>query len=563
MLDVLPLRAVMNGGVGNAAGFPLPLVQRIPPPGSRMGRVTNPILPGFHPDPSICRVGDTYYLATSTFEWWPGVRLHRSSDLVNWEPLGGALTRRSQLDLRGNPDSGGVWAPCLSHADGRFWLIYSDAKSLHGAFKDVRNYLVTAGRIEGPWSEPVRLNASGFDPSLFHDADGRKWLVCQRWRVSPERDAFAGITLQEYSPVAARLVGEPTTIFDGSGLGITEGPHLYRKDGWYYLVTAEGGTGYEHAVTVARSRTLAGPYELSPHHPLLSSREAPEAALQKAGHASLVETPDGRWFLVHLCSRPIGPQRRCILGRETALQPLEWPAGDWPRLAGGGRVPHAAFELASVAVQRPYLDTFHDDFVAPEPSPHWNSLREPLAAPWLSLTERPGWLRLRGRQSLQSAFEQSVLGFRLLHPRCRASVRLDFAPETFQQQAGLALFYNSANFYYAFVSAGDNGARVVQILASDNRRHRFVLARPQALPATDAIELGARLSGETLQFELAFGGGRSALGPPLDATILSDDYPTQGGIGWAFTGAFVVLCAQDASDSAPPADFTAFDYRCD
>ncbi|MCR6655834.1 MAG: glycoside hydrolase family 43 protein [Opitutus sp.] len=525
-----------------------------------MSRVRNPILPGFHPDPSICRVGDTYYLATSTFEWWPGVRLHRSRDLVNWEPLGGALTRRSQLNMRGNPDSGGVWAPCLTHADGRFWLVYSDAKSLQGPFKDVRNYLVTAERIEGPWSDPVVLNSSGFDPSLFRDADGRKWLVCQYWRNSTGRDAFAGITLQEYSVTQRKLVGEPRVIFTGSPLGITEGPHLYRKDGYYYLVTAEGGTGWEHAVTVCRSRNIEGPYELHPQNPILTSLDRPDAVLQKAGHASFVEAPDGRWFLVHLCSRPVGAHRRCILGRETALQPLVWPAGEWPRLADDGHVPLAEFELPGAPEQRPYLESFHDDFSSRELSPHWNSLREPLESPWMSLSERPGWLRLRGRYSLQSTFDQSALGFRLLHHRCRVATRFEFDPETFQHQAGLALYYNTANFYHAYVSASDAGERVVQILACDNRRYRFVLPEPRVIAAQGAVILGARIDGEVLQFFLDDGTGEQLLGPALDATTLSDDYPVEGGVGWAFTGAFALLCAQDASDRGRPADFDWFHY---
>jgi len=528
-----------------------------------MAQIRNPILPGFHPDPSICRVGEWYYLATSTFEWWPGVRLHRSRDLANWELLGGALTRRSQLDLRGDPDSGGVWAPCLSHAAGRFWLVYTDAKSLHGPFKDVRNFIVTAARIEGPWSEPVALNAGGFDPSLFHDADGRKWLVCQHWRPSTGREAFAGITLQEFSVTARRLLGQPVVIFSGSSLGITEGPHLYWKDGFYYLITAEGGTGWDHAVTVARARALTGPYEIHPHNPILTARDDPASPLQKAGHASFVETPDGRWLMVHLCSRPVGPHRRCILGRETALQPLEWPAGGWPQLPGGGRRPFAGFELPGVSEVRGYVPEFRDDFTAPALDPQWNTLREPVGAPWLSLTERPGFLRLRGRYSLQSAFDQTAVGFRLLHHCCAIRTRLEFSPATFQQQAGLALFYNSANFYYAFLSAGASGGRELQILACDNRHFREVLPQPLPLPGTEAVELGARIAGETLQFSVDPGGGDQPVGPVLDATILSDDHPVEGGVGWAFTGAFAVLCAQDASDFASPADFASFHYRAE
>jgi xylan 1,4-beta-xylosidase len=526
-----------------------------------MSRVANPILPGFHPDPCLLRVGEWYYLATSTFEWWPGVRIHRSRDLATWELAGYALTRRSQLDLRGVPDSGGVWAPALSHAHGRFWLVYTNTRSLNGPFKDLRNYLVTAPAVEGPWSEPVELNASGFDPSFFHDDDGRTWLVNQLWRPSTGVDAFAGIVLQEYSRTEHRLVGEPKNIFRGSSLGITEGPHLYRKDGFYYLVTAEGGTGWNHAVTVARSRAIDGPYELSPHHPLLTSSDDPANPLQKAGHASFVSTPAGEWFLAHLCSRPVGPQRRCLLGRETALQRLEWPVGDWPRLAGGGHTPRAFVEIAAPAAPA-YVPSFADDFTASALDLQWNTLREPATDSWLSLTERPGWLRLRGRYSLLSAFDQSLVGFRLLHHRCDVSTCLEFAPRSFQQSAGLALFYNSANFYYAFVTANDDGVRELRLLACDNRRCRTDLAPSLALPATGAVELSAQLDGETLQFFCAAAaGGPRPFGPALDATTLSDDYANDGGAGWAFTGPFAVLCAQDSGDTRRPADFDWFRYR--
>ncbi len=540
-----------------------------------MARVENPILPGFHPDPCLVRVGEFYYVATSTFEWWPGVRIHRSCDLVQWELAGYALTRRSQLDLRGVPDSGGVWAPALSHAHGLFWLVYTNTRGLNGPYKDLRNYLVTAPRVEGPWSDPVELNASGFDPSLFHDDAGRAWLLNQLWRPSTGVDAFAGIVLQEFSLTERRLIGEPKNIFRGSALGITEGPHLYRKDGFYYLVTAEGGTGWNHAATVARSRTIDGPYELSPHHPLLTSSDEPANPLQKSGHASFVQTPAGEWFIAHLCSRPVGARRRCLLGRETALQRLDWPAGDWPRLAGGGHAPRAFVEIGGSAdadrTAPSCLPTFTDDFSVAALDPRWNTLREPADASWSSLDERPGWLRLRGRSSLLSAFDQSLVGFRLLHQRCRVATRLEFSPRSFQQCAGLALFYNAANFYYAAVSASDAGRRELRLIACDNRRWRDDLVAPLPLPPTGAIELSAQLAGETLRFFFSLnsaaadpaGGPPQPLGPVLDATTLSDDHAIDGGVGWAFTGPFAVLCAQDSSDLKISADFDWFRYRAD
>src|SRR5690606_11562352 len=267
--------------------------------------IRNPILPGFNPDPSIVRVGDDYYIATSTFEWYPGVQIHHSRDLVNWRLIAHPLDRADLLDMRGNPDSGGIWAPCLSYADGLFWLVYTDVKRHEGSFKDMHNYLTTCATIDGRWSDRIYLNSSGFDASLFHDDDGRKWLLNMEWDYRPGRHPFNGILLQEYDPAARRLTGPVRNIFTGTDLQVTEGPHVYRRNGYYYLLTAEGGTGYTHAITMARSRHLEGPYEVDPLKHLLTAKDDPTLPLQRAGHGDWVETQNGEIYIVHLCGRPL------------------------------------------------------------------------------------------------------------------------------------------------------------------------------------------------------------------------------------------------------------------
>jgi xylan 1,4-beta-xylosidase len=193
--------------------------------------IQNPILPGFNPDPSICRVGDDFYIATSTFEWYPGVQIHHSRDLANWQLVARPLARASLLDMRGNPDSCGIWAPSLSWADGRFWLVYTDVKRFEGSFKDAHNYIVTAPEITGPWSERAYANSSGFDPSLFHDDDGRKWFVNMLWNHRggsvggrPKAPAFDGILLQEWDAARQCLVGPVENIYRGTARGLVEGP---------------------------------------------------------------------------------------------------------------------------------------------------------------------------------------------------------------------------------------------------------------------------------------------------------------------------------------------------
>ncbi|KAL4778103.1 glycoside hydrolase, partial [Aspergillus varians] len=295
-----------------------------------MPLIRNPILPGFNPDPSILRIQKTYYIATSTFEWYPGIQIHESTDLANWTLTTRPLTRKTQLDMRGAPDSCGVWAPNLTYDKQArtFYLVYTYVTRKDGSFKDSHNYLITAPAITGPWSDPIHINSSGFDPSLFHDeAAGRKYFVNMLWDYRRRPRAFAGIAVQELDPASGKLVGPRKNVFKGTDLGLVEGPHIYTRNGWFYLLTAEGGTGYEHACTLARARSIWGPYETNPAQKhMLTAKDAPLAALQRAGHGDLVESPEGRGYLVHLASRPVGKGRRSVLGRETAIQEVFWGA---------------------------------------------------------------------------------------------------------------------------------------------------------------------------------------------------------------------------------------------
>lgn len=532
--------------------------------------IVNPILPGFNPDPSICRVGDDYYIATSTFEWFPGVQIHQSRDLANWALVTRPLTRASQLDMRGNPDSGGIWAPCLSHADGLFWLVYTDVKRLDGNFKDAHNYIVTAPAIEGPWSDPVHVNSSGFDPSLFHDDDGRKWFLNMIWNhVShgvggqPKHPSFAGIVLQEYDPVLKRLVGPVRNIFGGSTHGLVEGPHLFRRDNWYYLTTAEGGTGYDHAVTMARSRDIAGPYELHPDIHLLTSKDAPEAPLQRAGHGQIVETPDGVVYHTHLCSRPLPGTRRSPLGRETAIQKCVWGEDGWLRLEGGGVVPSLEVPTPSYAgraASRPArLERRFDGNALP---PEFQWLRTPYPQRLFSLDAAPGRLRLFGRESIGSWFEQALVARRQEDFAFRAETKIHFDPETYQQAAGLTHYYNRHKFHFAAITRDRIGNRVLMLISClgdwPDGRLSFALETPA--PVSDGpVVLAAEVRHAELQFHYRDGGAWQPLGPVLDASLISDE--AGRGEHGSFTGAFVGMAAFDTSGAGRPADFSHFVYE--
>ncbi|KAL4917734.1 glycosyl hydrolases family 43-domain-containing protein [Aspergillus aurantiobrunneus] len=531
----------------------------------------NPILPGFNPDPSIVRVGSDYFIATSTFEWYPGVQIHHSTDLATWDLTTRPLTRQSQLDLRGAPDSCGVWAPCLSHDGQCFWLVYTNVTRKDGSFKDTHNYIVTAPSITGPWSDPIHINSSGFDPSLFHDDDGRKYFVNMLWDPRRRPRTFAGIALQEFDPVAGKLVGPRKNIFKGTDLDLVEGPHLYKRNGWYYLLTAEGGTAYGHACTLARARDIWGPYETHPQTPILTTKDAPFAALQRAGHGDLVDTPDGRTFLVHLTGRPVGQKRRCVLGRETAIQEAYWGEDDWLYVKDGP-VPSLYVDLPGVKpeedeywAERRYTftgeDGLHNDM-------QW--LRTP--EPDRIFTVSDGALTLIGRESIGSWFEQALVARRQTHFSFDAETTLEaYAPGDERQFAGLVAYYCRYNFFYLAVTADADGQREISILRSEASWPEGKLTAPVGTPATpDTVQIPnegtVRLAlsirgGLALQFFYALEGQElREIGPVLDASILSDECGGHQAHG-SFTGAFVGMACSDVNGTAMPARFASFVYR--
>jgi xylan 1,4-beta-xylosidase len=530
--------------------------------------IKNPILRGFNPDPSIVRVGDDYYIATSTFEWYPGVQIHHSRDLVNWRLVKRPLERASQLDMRGDPDSCGIWAPCLTYADGLFYLIYTDVKRYgrvagggSSVQRDMHNYLVTSPRIDGSWSDPIYLNASGFDPSLFHDDDGKKYLLNMLWDHRPGNNAFAGVVLQEYSSEERRLIGKRRTIFKGTALGFTEAPHLYKRAGYYYLITAEGGTGWGHAVTLARSRQLEGPYELHPEKYVLSSRHRPDVELQRAGHADLVETQSGETYMVYLCGRPLRNRGRCTLGRETALQPMRWSSDGWLRTEDGKA-------LAASDAQGPGLPAHpfppeprREDFDGDALPLPFQWLRTPEAEALFSLAARPGHLRLYGRESIGSHFHQALVARRQQAHCYSAETVLEFEPEHFQQMAGLACYYNSLKYHYLYVSHDEAAGKHLRVMSRlPDQVQSDVFSPPIPLPAGERITLRVEVDEERLRFGYRVGNGNLVWLPQqLDASILSDEATAPGQPN--FTGAFVGMACQDISGAALHADFDYFEYE--
>ncbi len=529
--------------------------------------ITNPILPGFHPDPSIIRVGETYYIATSTFEWYPGVRIYASTDLANWEFVSAPLNRAALLDMRGNPDSGGIWAPCLSYADGKFWLVYTDVKRLDGAFKDAHNYITCCDTIDGTWSDPWYVNSSGFDPSLFHDDDGRKWFMNMRWNHrgegtggNPKHASFDGILLQEWSPETG-LIGAPTNIFDGSHKGLTEAPHIFKRNDWYYLTTAEGGTGYQHSVTMARARDIEGPYELHPDAFLMTAADAPTHPVQRTGHGQYVESPDGQAWHTFLMGRPIpgpnGDGKFCPLGRETGIERCVW-RDDWLYLEAGGVLARPSFEHDATPAKAPES---HYDFANTTLPSDFQWLRTPN--PERIFRFENNALTLIGRESIGSWFEQALVARRQQHFAYRVETTMDAAPAHYQHAAGITTYYNRHKFHALLISHDPSKGRVLRIESCPGKWPDGELT----LPLSDEVALNdgpVRMAVEVnhamLQFYFAQGDDDwTAIGPVLDASVISDE----GGRGEhaSFTGAFVGMVAYDTSGGAGEAHFTDFSYK--
>lgn len=525
-------------------------------------RIQNPILPGFHPDPSVCRVGDDYYIAVSTFEWYPGILIYHSKDFVNFEIVSRPLVSTKTVNLYGDPASCGLWAPHLSYADHKFWLVITDVKN-NIFFKDTLNYIMTCDTVDGEWSEPEFVNASGFDPALFHDDDGRTYFMNMLWDYRIEYPNFHGIVIQEYDKKSHKLIGARKKLYDGTPGNVTEGPQIFKKDGYYYLVCAEGGTGYKHSTTVLRSKKIYGPYEKSPFWPVITSVHNSELELQKAGHASFVKVGE-EWYITHLCARPLTKRGNCPLGRETAVQKIEWVDG-WPRLYSGENEPELMVEAPAISadVKQNTNHSTMTDFEEDLLPVYFQSLRGNIPEEKCTLKARKGYLRLYGQQSLRSLFRQSLLARRAQSFHYRAETKLEFQPENFQQMAGLVCYYMMENWMYLYVSYHEErGNRVLGMLMADQGTFSSPIGDHYIdIPEeTKDIYLAVMVEREKMQFSYSFDGIRyQEIGPVLPADHLSDDYIEKKTM--VFTGSMVGICVQDMDQQKVFADFDYFKYE--
>lgn len=406
----------------------------------------NPVIPGFHPDPSVCRVGSNYYLVTSSFEYFPGVPIFHSTDLVHWTQVGYCLTRDSQLPLKSAQSSGGIYAPTIRWHDGRFYMVVTNVSGMG-------HFYVTSEHAEGPWSEPIVIaGVDGIDPSLFFDDDGTVYFSCTSGTGTIDIET-------------GKLTSELRHIWTGSGGRYAEAPHLYKIGGIYYLMLAEGGTEPGHMVTIARSKNPWGPYEACPHNPILTHRDRGGYPIQSTGHADLIESHDGSWWAVFLATRVSAKYPNVHhLGRETFLAPVQWDAEGWPVIGNGGMVDlEMPAPTYMVDVESKPREVVRDDFDSASLALPWNFRRNPNPDDW-SLSERPGSLALRcSPVTLNDIAPPAFVGRRQEHFNCRFSASIDFDPVEASDEAGLVAIMNEEHHYEIFVRPGGSGQRLVAV----------------------------------------------------------------------------------------------------
>ena len=541
--------------------------------------IKNPILPGFNPDPCICRKGDDYYLVVSSFEWFPGIPVYHSKDLKNWELYTHILTDETKIDLKKLPSSKGIWAPCLTYCEEEdlFYIVYGIMNSMNARYFDVDNYLITSKDIKGEWSEPVYLHSSGFDASIFHDDDGKKWIASLDWETREGYEKPGVICLVEYCTKKKEIVGYPKRIWSGgTDRGCIEAPHITKRGDYYYIMCAEGGTGYGHSVTMGRAKNIWGPYEKDSMNPIVTSIPGdfyerhdtdhlkpkyynPESKLQKSGHGSYIETTSGEVYLVHLTSRPFVPELRCTLGRETAIQKMKWTKDNWLRMEDESNL---AKEYVSESKLEEHLVSSipsFDDFDSNELGLQYYAPRiSPLS--FADVKSIPGYVRIRGQESRTSVNKVSILARKLTSVYARITTKMEFYPEVHQHSAGLIMYYDNMNYinlrkYYS-ETLGQSALSIIHL--ENGEKTEFLNTR---IPIKDIpIYLRLYIQGRKSYFEWSYDEKNyQRIGKVFDTTKFSDEYCKYG----EFTGTFIGLTCADRVKHKHYADFDFFEYIVD
>lgn len=494
----------------------------------------NPVIPGFYPDPSVCRVGSDYYLVNSTFHFFPGVPLFHSKDLVNWQQIGNCLSRESQLALKDCYPSGGIYAPTIRYHEGTFYMITTNVS-------DKGNFYVHTQDPRGEWSDPVWLEQGGIDPSLYFEDD-----KCYFTSIPGE-----GISLCEIDVKTGKQLTPTRKIWNGTGGRYPEGPHIYKKDGWYYLLIAEGGTEYGHQVTIARSRDIYGPYEANPANPIMThfSMEGQSNPIQGIGHADFVEAHDGSWWVVCLGFRPQSGSHH-LLGRETFLSPMRWDRDAWPVINGNGMI-HLDMDAPTLPLLPFEKSPTRTSFKAEKLDPAWNYVYNPIQANY-SLTERSGHLRLKPTTiALTGWGSPTFVGRRQQHIDCVVTTSVELTNGAVGDKAGLTAYMTHQYHYAISVRELPNSEQAVTL---QYRLGAMSHTEKEVILPKGKVYLQLRADKDYYHFYYATDNKTFHEMGKMDTRFLSSE--TAGG----FTGIYFGLYAETEAENPGVADFEWFDY---
>lgn len=490
----------------------------------------NPILSGFHPDPSICRAGADFYLVNSTFEYFPGLPIYHSRDLLHWEQIGNALDRPSQIPLRGATDFGGLYAPTIRYHKGEFYLTCTN-------YNGKGSFIIRSKDPAGPWSEPVWNNSWNMDGSMFFDDDGKAYFT---EHAGGER---AGIQQAEFDPETCLFTTPMKSVHNDLSEPWNEGPHLYKIKGKYYLMMAEGGTGDQHMEWIGRSDNPWGPFDPCPFNPILTERDDLKNAVQCTGHGDLVEAPDGSWWMVFLGVRPWNMGRTSVLGRETFLAPVVWKDG-WPIVNGDH---HVALEMPAPKLKPypfPAIPTKWE-FDGGKLGPEWIHVRN-IDPQDISLERRKGSLSLHVAKAslINKDGNPAFAGQRQPDFKVTARCAMDFTPGVDGEEAGLMVRANDDNHYEVGVDRWD-GQTCVYVRNHVKKRSCFV-ARTPFWGGRVFLELSGRE--EQYQFAWSSDGKTWKTLAASDASDLSKE--KAGGYTGAVIGLYATANGKDSSNWA-------------
>ncbi|MCG8697460.1 MAG: glycoside hydrolase family 43 protein [Bacteroidales bacterium] len=511
----------------------------------------NPVIPGFHPDPSVCRVGEDYYLVNSSFEWFPGIPIYHSKDLVNWKPIGHVLTRPSQLKMVDNKFSSGVWAPTIRYHEGTFYVTAT-------CMRCGRNFYVSSDKPEGPYSDPIYIDApNGIDPSFYFDEEGRAWFSANRKPKEREWEGHTVIYVQEIDIKTGELLGERydlTTGFDEKARA-TEGPHIYKVDNHYYMVCAEGGTWEDHAISLFRSEKITGPYEPVHNNLVLTHRHLKDNPVTSTGHADLVQTQNGEWWAVLLGVRPLEDRNHWSLGRETFLVPVEFKDSTF--------VFAPEHQQVMLEDKRPNLPwtpveiNHSDDFSSNTLDFKWNFLRTPLTK-WHSLSNTPGWLEINLRPETVKTFcNPSFIARRFQHHQFTALTKLKFEPKADNETAGLVAMQNH-HCHYRLVLSKTSEQQFVKLYKVYNKSRKIQTEQviDSVAYAGNEVVFGMKVSGMDVMF--SYGKNKESL---QDIGGVNSVLPFSSRAAGGFIGAYVGMYASsNGEESDNKALFDWFEY---